>query len=295
MTGTLPLQTQAEIDAKPQPDDLTLWSVTTILEATGSEKGLVEWSGKGSARGAVRNLDTVRSMLHNQGEDETVRWIMQRRYDRPKGERSITARGSAVHAAIEILTVTGKRPTLGTPLGGKLGVYDAELVPFMDSFEMFLDKFSPHYTAAEMTVYNFTYGYAGTLDGIADNRIIDYKTGDDLTDSGERKGPWKTVGMQLAGYWGAEQAAIVKARKYEQRWGHRYYLLNQQEQVDLIPMPKTVGAWCIHIAPHHCDIYEIVDLEQAFERFLYAIEAARTDFEYSNEWLQPVWLMDRSA
>lgn len=296
----IPMQSEAETAATPQPDDLRLWSVTTILKSFGDSQGLIEWSAGAVADTVLDSQKTWQAILDDSGRDEARKWLLDSRYRPAKGERSATRLGTAVHAAIEHLVVTGHRPNLGDQLGGDLGLMDKEIVPYLDAFQLFLDKFQPQYSAAEMTVYHPEYGYAGTLDGIATVQgqpvIIDYKTSKTSFDGrGNRKGPWKTVALQEAAYRHATSVAIWKARRYEQ-YSRRYYLLNEEERARAVPMPSTDGGLCVFLTPDHCDIYPIDTSEATFERFLYCIESARTDYQLSKGWIgNPLALMNRQA
>lgn len=299
MTDLTPLQTEAEVVAQPQRGDDRLWSVTTILKAQGDSQALIEWSAGAVADTALDNLDWLDKKIVNEGRDEARSWLVQSRYRPAAGERSATKLGQAVHAAIEILVVTGRRPEMGAPLAD-VGEMDEEVVPYLDSFDLFLDHFQPTFTAAEMTVYNATYGYAGTLDGMAtiggQHVLIDYKTSKTSTDGrGARKKPWTDVGLQCAAYRHAEFAAVWKARRFE-KYSRRYYLLNEEERQLAVPMPATDGAVVVHITPHHCDTYPLDVSEDTFTDFLYAIEAARISFEKSRNYIgQPLALLDRKA
>jgi hypothetical protein len=53
---------------------------------------------------------------------------------------------------------------------------------------------------------------------------------------------------------------------------------------------------CIHLTPHHCDVYPVDCGESVFEAFLYAIEAARWSTVTSKRVLgEPLALMDRKG
>jgi hypothetical protein len=295
-----PLIAVAEVEAKPQPGDDRYWSVTTILKSYGDSEALISWSASETAKAAIRKQRTWQAMVEDEGEDAAIGWLAQQRFNPPKGERSATALGEAVHAAIEYLVVNGHRPPHGYQLSPKAGQMDAEVDPYLDNFDMWLDYAQPVFEAAEMTVYNDTYQYAGTLDGIATIQgqrvVIDYKTSKKSTTAGgKRAKPWKDVVLQTNAYRWAEFAAVWRARKFES-YSRRYYLLNADERELAVPMPKTDGAVAVHITPQHCDMWPIPSDEAVFERFLYAIENARTDIDLSRDWLkEPIILLDRKA
>lgn len=296
----LPLQAEAEIDARPKPDDERFWSVTTIIKATGSDEGLINWSAQRTAQVALESEKTWQAIREDQGDDAAVKWLADARFKPPKGQRTATKLGSAVHAALEQYVVTGTPPAHGTPLGQDLGEMDDEIVPYVRTFDLFLNRFQPTFEAAELTVYNPTYGYAGTGDGIAvvsGTRVLhDYKTARESWDAqGNRKKPWADVGLQLAAYRHAEFAAVWRARRFEQ-YSRRYYLLNPDERAMALPMPKTDGGLVIHITPEHCDVYPVECDETIFEAFLYAIEAARWSYITSKRVIgDPIALLDRRS
>lgn len=297
---TVPMQASAEVDAKPQADDERLWSVTTILKSYGDAQALIEWSAGAVADEALDNLEWYQTKVEKEGRDKARRDLIDSRYRPRAGERSATALGEGVHAAIEILVVTGKRPAHGEFLTEKSGVMDAEIDPYLDSFEMFLDHAQPEFQAAEMTVYNTTYGYAGTTDAVLTLQgvpvIGDYKSSKkELDGRGNRSKPWKDSVLQVNAYKGAEFVAVWRARRFHS-YSRRYYLLNEDERAMAVPMPETDGGVVIHITPRHCDVWPVPTGDDVFERFLYALENARTDQDLSRGWLrEPLMLLDRKV
>lgn len=292
-----PLMIDATVDAKATAGDDRLWSVTTILKSFGDSEGLIQWTAATTAKAAVAKIRTLNAMAA-EDPDGAITWLKEQRFATVKGARSATKLGTACHAAFEHLVVTGQRPTPGTPLVE--GVMDDEVAPYLDSFERWLDEFSPEYLAAELTVYNEQYGYAGTADGFAvvDGIpvAIDYKTSRESFDGrGNRKKPWTDVALQLAAYAACPTAAVWRARKYEQ-WSRRYYLLNADERELAVPAPTVEGALCIHVTPEHADVYPIEIGDHVFEAFLYAMEAARWSLETSKTVIgEPLALLDRRS
>lgn len=294
---TIPMVAAAEVDATPTDDDDRLWSVTTILKSFGDSEGLIHWTAAETAKAAVASLPTLTALV-NDDPDAAVEWLKQARFRASKGARSATKLGSDVHAACEMYTVTGKRPELGTALPN--GVFDAEVAPYIDSFELWLDRFQPEYVAAEVTVYNERYGYAGTADGYAAVQrtpvVIDYKSAKESFDGrGNRRKPWTDVAMQLAAYRAAPKAAVWRARRFES-YGRRYYLLNTEERELAVPTPEVEGGLVIHLTPQHCDVYPVDCGDEVFEAFLFAVEAARWTSVTSKTVLgKPLALMDQKA
>jgi hypothetical protein len=291
---TLPLVADATVPAEPADDDERLWSVTTILKAFGDSEGLIRWSVDETARAAVDSRATV-AAIADDDPDAAIDWLRQARFRPRKGERSATKLGEDVHAACESYVVTGRRPAPGDPLPN--GQVDVEVEPYIDSFELWLERFQPAYTAAEVVVYNPRYGYAGQADGYATlDRlpvIIDYKTAKQSVDGrGNRKQPWTDVALQLAAYRHAPMAAVWRARRYEQ-FSRRYYLLSADERELAVPTPTVEGGVCVHLTPHHCDVYPVDCGPDVFDAFLYAVEAARWSLFTSKRVLgQPLALLD---
>lgn len=291
---SLPFVADAAIEAQPEEDDERLWSVTTILKSFGDSEGLIYWTADETAIAGVKSRRTIAAMAEDD-EAAAIEWLRGARFRSNKGERSATKLGEDVHAVCEMYVVTGKRPDPGTPLPN--GLFDAEVAPYIDSFELWLDRFQPSYTAAEVVVYNPQYGYAGQCDGMAVvdklSVNIDYKSSKKSFDGrGKRKRPWVDVGLQLAAYRHAPLAAVWRARRFEQ-WSRRYYLLNAEERELAVPAPKVDGSICVHLTPLHCDVYPVETDLEVFESFLYAIEAARWSLMTSKRVIgEPLALLD---
>lgn len=253
---------------QPADTDQRLWSVTTIIKLSSGNDGLVEWAARETAKAAVQSLKTVETMVSDSGPDAAVEWLRSARYRALQGQRTATELGTAVHHACETYVLTGTRPQV-----------DPEVAPFLDRFEDWCERFGPEYEAAEMTVYNPAYDYAGTLDGIVkiggQAVLIDYKTSREDTDAkGQPRKPWPDVALQLAAYRHAEFAGLWKTRRYEQ-FRRRYYLLGADEQADAVPIPQVDGGLCLYITPQRCEVYPVRCDEAVFQHFLYAVERAR--------------------
>ena len=140
---------------RPADTGERLWSVTTIIDQSSNNRGLIEWAAGETARAAVASLKTVQAIIDDSGPEEAVKWLIGARDRAPKGERSAKELGTAVHHACETYALTGEKPAV-----------DAEVAPFVEQFDRWCQAHQPEYEAAEMTVYSPTYGYAGTLDAI---------------------------------------------------------------------------------------------------------------------------------
>lgn len=282
---------------KPDDGDIQMWSVTTIIGCL-DKPALMYWSAEEAAKAALANERTWKAIADEQGHDEAIKWLRDARFRRPKGLLSATALGSVIHAACEEYALTGVRP--GPARLGELVKFEspqmadgdvttcaAEVVPFLDRFDEWLDRFQPSYQATEVVVYNPTYGYAGTsdafmtVDGV--RAIVDYKSSrKDVDARGQLTTPYPEVALQLAAYRHCEFAAVWRPRRFE-KWRRRYYLLSEAERQMAVPVPEVDGGLCIHITPERCDAYPVRCDETVFQAFLYVQEAARWSFQQSND------------
>lgn len=272
---------QAPVDLKDaDPDDLRLWSVTTVIGAL-DKPALVYWSAEQTALAAVAAVKSLPQRIEEDGETETVKWLTGARFRRPRGQRSATELGTAVHEACEEYALTGVRPDV-----------DTEVAPFLDQFDRWLDRFQPSYQATEVCVYHPTYGYAGTADAfltIDGTRFLaDYKTSRTTVDGkGNLRTPYpEQVGLQLAAYAGAELAAVWRPRRME-KFRRRYYLLSEAERAQAVPVPTVDAGLAIQITPESCEAYPINISEPVFEAFLHVQEAARWVNETSKKVMGP--------
>ncbi len=194
----------------------------------------------------------------------------------PRGERTATELGTAVHDAVESYALTGARPEV-----------DGEVARFVDQFDEWAQVWQPAYDAAEAAVYNRTFGYAGTLDAIVSlggrRVILDYKSSAKSFDTkGNPTGPYPEAALQLAAYRHAELLATWRARRFE-KMRRRYYLLNDDEVDHAVPMPEVDGAVVLHLTPEHATLHPVRSGDDVFDAFLYVQEAARWHFETSKD------------
>lgn len=264
----------APIDVpKPGSNDQRFWSVTTILGAL-DKPALVYWSATQTAEASIRIAATLPKRIEEEGAEAIIEWLANARFRRQAGKRSAAELGTAVHDACEQYALTGKRPPV-----------DAEVAPFLDQFDQWLERFQPEYVAAEVTVFSPKYGYAGTADGWMRidgvPLIFDYKTTTKSVDKkGNPTGPYPESALQLAAYRHAELAAVWQARRYE-NYRRRYYLLSADEKERAVPPPEAEAGLVIHITPEHCNAHIVECGPDIYEQFLYVIEAARFQFETS--------------
>ena len=75
-------QEPVEVD-KPDADDMTLWSVTTIIGAL-DKPALLYWAAQQAANAAIDSSDTWQAMVKESGRDEAAKWLRDARFRKPK-------------------------------------------------------------------------------------------------------------------------------------------------------------------------------------------------------------------
>jgi hypothetical protein len=268
--STLPIFGEEPKLVTPDQDDLRLWSVTTLIGAL-DKPALVYWAALETAKAAVDKVSVWTSILDSDGRDEAINYLKGARFRRGRGERSATELGTAVHAACEHKVIYGvwRQEDLG----------DMELRPFMVQFGQYLRDFEPHYLASEVTVFNPTYGYAGTADAFIEieghKYIVDIKTSRDSNDGqGKPKTPYSEAALQLSAYANAELAAVWRARQSEQ-YKRRYYLLNDTERALGVPVPEVDMGLVLMLFPDRYALHPVRVDAEIFEFFLHTVECAR--------------------
>lgn len=288
-TPTLALGQPALEKQAAAADDLILHSVTSIIGVL-DKPALVWWSGDEVAKEAIRVAGSLETRLREDGEAQTFKWLREARFrsgDRLTG----AALGSAFHGLAEGYALTGQRPDSDAVAAAIRSQNDklpspaiaseaAVLAQMLNQFDGWLQRFTPTYQATEVAVYHPTYGYAGQADGFATvggvRFLIDYKTTREPLDSkGKPRKPYpEQVGLQLAAYRHAEQAAVWRPRRTE-RYRTRYYLLSPAEQALAQPVPEVDAGLVIHVTPEACEAFPIRCDKPVFDAFLYVLEAYR--------------------
>ncbi len=152
--------------------------VTTILGDGMPKPALVNWAGNVTAEYAVNRWDELGDLP----VADRLKRLKKCRYE----DRDAAAkRGTEVHALAEALS-----------RGDEVTVPD-ELAGHVESYVRFLDEWDPQPILTEATVYSVQYGYAGTLDMVADladgrRWLLDVKT--------SRSGVYGETAFQLAAY-----------------------------------------------------------------------------------------------
>ena len=278
VTTTLPLIGDEPELTKQSPEDARYWSVTTIIGALAKD-ALVPWAALKTAEAAVDNVAAWQSRLEHEGRDAAVDYLKQARFRTGKGLRSATQLGTDVHHALEWKVLHGRFRDEDRN--------DPELKPFLRQLNNFLREFKPQFLASEVTVFNPTFGYAGTTDGflVLDGTrfIFDLKTSrEDLDARGKPKGPYSEVSLQLAAYRYAEIAAVWRARQVEQ-FKRRYYVLSETERAMGVPVPEVDHGMVLYVTPERYGVYPVRCDEAIFDHFLATVDAARFTFDVGKE------------
>lgn len=274
MTDPLPLIGQEPELTKESPDDLRMWSVTTLIGAL-DKPALVPWAALKTAEAAVDQNDSLQWRLEHEGRDSAIDWLKGARFRTGRGLRSAKDLGTAVHRALEVKILTGRFRDEDKN--------DPELKPFLRQIAMFLRDFRPAFIASEVTVYSEQYRYAGTADGFVEldgiRFIFDLKTSREPYDArGNLKGPYPEAALQLAAYRYAELAAVWRARQSEVQ-KRRYYLLNETERAMAVPVPEVDHGVILFVTPEHYALHPVRCDEAIFDHFLATVDAARFVFD----------------
>jgi hypothetical protein len=157
--------------------------VTTILGSGLPKPQLINWAGTATAQGAVDNWDTLSELP----PAARLKALENIRYEVTNKAKN---RGTQVHLYAEAL-VQGIEVK---------GVPD-ELRPYVENYVRFIDAWKLDPILVEVVIANYTYGFAGTLDLVADltgptgereRWLLDIKTGE--------KGIYAETALQLAAY-----------------------------------------------------------------------------------------------
>lgn len=164
-------------------------SVTTILSGGVPKPALTNWAAKSVAEYVAANLAEVNAIASK----DTAAAIDLMKGSPWRQSSAAAVQGSAIHAWAEA-HVLGQTPPPAP----------AAHQPYLDGFLRFIDEWQPAYEMSEATVYSRKYGYAGTLDAIADladglRWLLDIKTGADV---------WPEAALQLAAYRHAPELAV---------------------------------------------------------------------------------------
>jgi hypothetical protein len=218
-------------------NDETFTSVTTLIGRGVPKPALTYWAAKSVAEWVADHYPLIGSVLE---EDKPKAIKMMK--GSPWDERDAAADiGTLIHDIAEARV-------LGLPLPD----YEKKHAGFVHSFEMFLDDWKPEYIATEMTVYNRTHRYAGTLDFIAKLPGLGLVLGDYKT---SRSGIFQETCLQLAAYAHSEFCGMP----------------NGAEE----PMPSVDTCVALNLRPNGYKLHELVADDSVFRTFLYVMQVAQ--------------------
>lgn len=217
-------------------------SVTTILSAL-AKPALVNWAAKEVAEFAVANWDGAIAGLMASGQKAAATDLLKGAPWRNRD--AAAARGTAVHKHVEDI------------LNGFEVDVPESIAPQVDAYLAFHRDFAPVVEHSEVTVFHYTYGYAGTLDLIArigDERwLIDFKAG---------KGVYPEFALQVNAYAFGEVIADGDAD---------------------LAMPTIDRAGILHLQKSgRYDLVPVTLSDRVFSSFLHTLECYRWQSELSD-------------
>ena len=251
-----------------------LVSATTVIkDALGVSQGII-YSGKEKVAGvAFDKPKMLQQFIEDEDRDGWVKYAMDQEW---AGLQSAANRGTEIHRIAEAFH-----------LGLAAPEYEPFLDPFVQQYRRYLEEFQPEIVMAEAPVYNLTYHYAGTLDGIA---VIDGKTvlfdikttqwGPNAVDKrGKPKArpPFGEVPLQLTLYRRAELVGLLAERK-EVHY-RRYYVLDPEAHTE--PMPEVEGGVCIVVSPEDYKVVPVDTSERIWKVCRHVIQVAKYQTETS--------------
>lgn len=268
-------------DADPREAARNLWSVTTLIKlGLGTSPALMGWAVKTTAEYAVNNR-AAWAPLADSDPGAAIDVLKEARF---KTSGKAAARGTDLHRAAEALALGELDPDV-----------EPHIVPYVERYREFLDRYEPTFLMSEAPVYNLRHHYAGTTDGImeiAGRRVIfDIKTTDKTPDARTRP-PYPEVALQLAAYSRAEVVGLL-SEKREVNYA-RYYVYDPAAHHE--PMPEVDGAVCIVVSPVDCRVIPVRIDDEVFKVFLHVRECARWDVDVSKRVIGPeITAPERSA
>jgi hypothetical protein len=263
------------------PTGETLARVTTVLGATEGKPWLAGWSARIAAEYAVDNLAALAGLLKAEGRDGAVK-LAKTEAERIRDIKRDT--GGYVHDIVEALILwqaspDGRGSDLALPLLPEHldgADYDDDPVKdvadwMVEGFLNFVSDYKPVFQAAEMTVYNYLLGVAGTLDMIVDlPGLAVGRAGRFVPGAGVRPCVDVKTGKHLSVTW---QEQIAAYRRMTEAQPDRL-------SSELTAMPKTDCSAVLHLRPEHPRCYRLMlisgaDDAAAWNRFRRAVELHR--------------------
>lgn len=155
--------------------ELVVPSVTNILGNL-SKPALPNWAAKKVAEFAVENIPS----WENLPPDDAIDLLKRAPYRNMKNRGNI---GTAVHEAVELWIEDGiEIPDMSK---AEVEVEDMDLLPYIAGAVQYLNQHVERVIHSEVTVFNRTYEYAGTVDAIAKLKnghicAVDWKTSNNV-------------------------------------------------------------------------------------------------------------------
>lgn len=168
----------------PNIKGLSAPSVTSIVGMLPAPY-LPKWNSKVTAEAAINEIGDINHMITYEGKAKAIEWL------KGAAERELNKAadtGTRVHEAIEQIILNPDYK------------YDDDLIPYINGFHAFVERFEPEWLHVEKSVFSVTHVYAGSLDAICKinnkNILLDFKT--------TRSGISSKVALQLAAYKNAD-------------------------------------------------------------------------------------------
>jgi hypothetical protein len=213
-------------------NELRVPGVTTILKALPKD-ALINWAANATADAAVNRWDELAAMP----PAARLKELQAARYqDRDKAAN----RGTEVHKLGEQLAA------------GHAVEYPDELAGHVEAYVRFLDEFDVQPVLIEAVVMSHKYGWAGTLDMVADFPTLGKRLLVDLKTS--RSGVFGETALQLAAYRGADT-----------------YVTKSSAEKPMIPVD---GCAAVHIRADGADLRPVESGPDQFRAFLYVQQVA---------------------
>jgi hypothetical protein len=250
-----------------------LWSVTTLARlGLGTSEPLVNWAVRTTGEAAYDKIKILREFVDAGDRDGAVKWLTDQRW---QTSGKAAARGTDLHTAAEQLAL-GQTPKV-----------EEHIQPYLDQYVRFLELHAPEFLMAEAPVYNPTFGYAGTCDGVivldGKRLVFDIKTTKHGPNSGKSRPPFSEVALQLVAYRRAELVGILAERHEIQRG--RYYGFRADGTYE--PMPETEGAVCLVVSPEDFLCVPVRTDDVVWRHFRHVMENARWQVEVSRNVFGP--------
>jgi hypothetical protein len=211
-------------------------SVTTIIGGGVPKPALPPWFSKTAAEYADKNWDMLAGLSSAERVD-----LIKGAPRRKSGEAADL--GTAVHDAVDAWCTDRPMPP-----------WEKGVEPFMEQFVEFLEARRPEFLMNECTLWNRTYGYAGTADWIA--RIGGKVT---LGDTKSGNNVWPEVGLQTSAL------------------SHAEFILHPDGTEEPLPRIELLGV--LHLRPRSWALIPVHDAEACWQAFL----AAKTITDWSRQ------------